>query len=85
MTKDEVADIVMNIIVNKFDVNEDTVIERCSLWDDFDADDLDFIEIFMLLEEKFAHGNFDCLNFEDYRKLTVEELIEHINTVVNPI
>ncbi len=84
MTKDEVANIVRHIIVNKFEVKQEIAIERCLLWDDLDADDLDFIEIFMLLEEKFAHGNFDCLNLEDYRKLTVEDLIEHINMVVNP-
>jgi acyl carrier protein len=85
MTKDDVATIVRQIICNKFELDGNSGIDHYSLWYDLDADDLDYVEICMALEDRFAVGDFDCFDLEDYRNITVRELIDHAHAVVDSV
>lgn len=85
MTFEEIATSVRHVICEHFAIPVTLLIDGAYLWDDLNADDLDFVEIFMALEERLNSPYLDCINIESYRVLTVIQLIEHINLTLNPI
>ena len=80
MTKDEIGRIVKQVISDHFAICE--VSEENHLWNDFEADDLAYIEIFMELEELFDK-DFDCLDSEECRLTTVQNIIDHVDRITN--
>ena len=61
MTRNDIANIVKQVVSAHFSLSE--IYEHQHIWNDFEADDLAYIEIFMVLEEVLNCCEFDCLEF----------------------
>jgi acyl carrier protein len=84
MLKDDIRSEVKQAICNHFSLTDEQVNDDSHLWNDFEADDLAYIEIFMVLEERLDCSDFNCLEYEECRMSTVKSLIDHIYRVLNP-
>lgn len=85
MSRDEIATFVKRLISSHFNKRDHELNEDLHLWDDLEADDLDFIEISYVLEDNFTFSDFDCIDLEYYRRSTVRDLIDTIHDMLNPI
>lgn len=75
MTREEIAKIVKDIIVEKLGVNPSQIKEESSFVEDLGADSLDTVELVMDFEEKFGLEIPD----EDAEKIkTVKDAIDYI-------
>jgi len=75
MTREEIAKMVKDIIVEKLGVNPSEVKEEASFVEDLGTDSLDTVELVMDLEEKFGLEIPD----EDAEKIkTVRDAIDYI-------
>lgn len=75
MTREEIAKIVRDIIVEKLSVNPEEVKEESAFVEDLGADSLDTVELVMEFEEKFGLEIPD----EDAEKIkTVKDAIDYI-------
>lgn len=51
MTRDEVKELVNNVLIEEFEKNEDELKEDASLFDDLELDSLDGIDLIVALEK----------------------------------
>jgi acyl carrier protein len=71
---------VKTIVVEKLDVEEDTVVPTASFVDDLNADSLDLVELIMAFEEEFSTGDLSIeITDEDAEKIvTVQDAIDFL-------
>jgi acyl carrier protein len=75
MTREEIAKIVKDIVVEKLSLDPKTVTEESAFVEDLGADSLDTVELVMAFEEKFELEIPD----EDAEKIkTLKDAIDYI-------
>jgi acyl carrier protein len=74
-TKDEINEIVTNVLIDKLGVDGDEVTENADLQNDLGMDSLDAIELIMEFEKEFNMGIPD-VGVQDIR--TVGEIINYL-------
>ncbi|MFN4227606.1 MAG: acyl carrier protein [Candidatus Ratteibacteria bacterium] len=75
MTREEIAKIIKDIVVEKLGINPSEVTEEAAFVEDLGADSLDTVELVMDFEEKFGLEIPD----EDAEKIkTVKDAIDYI-------
>ncbi len=75
MTREEIAKIVKEIVVEKLSVDPNSVTEESAFVEDLGADSLDTVELVMEFEEKF---NLEIPD-EDAEKIkTIKDAIDYI-------
>ncbi|APX72596.1 acyl carrier protein [Companilactobacillus allii] len=75
MSEQEIYDKIVALIVDKFEVEADSISKETSFTDDLDADSIDLVEFVLELEEEFDAEIPD----EDAEKITtVGEAVDYI-------
>jgi len=71
---------VKNIIVEKLDVAEETVVPTASFTDDLNADSLDLVELIMAFEEEFSNGDvkIEISDEEAEKILTIKDAVDYL-------
>jgi acyl carrier protein len=81
MTQSEIAEIVRRTCQKQFNVSD--IQDGHSLWDDLGADDLDYLELALALEEEIPNIELFMLSNDSLRDSTVGTLIEHVSLALD--
>jgi acyl carrier protein len=86
MTKDEIKELVDNILIEEFEKETDEITDGASLFDDLDLDSLDGIDLIVALEKavKSKTGSDFKIEEERAKKLqSVGDIYTAIDELVN--
>jgi acyl carrier protein len=75
-----VYDRVKAIVVDKLDVEEDSIVPTASFVDDLNADSLDLAELIMVFEEKFSGGDnkIEISDEEAGNIATIQDAVDYL-------